>query len=130
MFAIDRKTVALAIGRMRTAHVGALVPIDAEPLQVVQQLIFVAGLAALKVGVFDAQDHGSAGLAGEQPVVKCGAGIADVQLPGRRRSETDAYLGIFAHTLMLAREGVVSHAALASPATRVSLATTGPHRAT
>src|ERR1035437_4524423 len=130
MFAIECETIALAIWRVRTAHVGALVPIDAKPLQVVQQLIFVAGLAALKVGVFDAQDHGSAGLAGKQPVVKCGAGIADVQLPGRRRSETDAYLGIFAHTLMLAREGVVSHAARVSPAKLVSSATTAPHRAT
>ncbi len=34
MLAIDRQTIALAIRRIRAADVRALVPVDAEPLQV------------------------------------------------------------------------------------------------
>src|SRR5215472_2900199 len=102
MFAVDRQSIALPIRRKPATDVGALVPGDAEPLQVVEQLIFVTSFAALKVGVFDAQDHCALHLARKQPVVKCGAGVADVQLPCRRWGKTYAYLRILAHPSMLA----------------------------
>src|SRR5215471_8781576 len=96
---INVEAIALAIGRERTADIGTLVPVDAEPLEVCEKLIFVASFTALEVGVFDAQDHRALHLAGEKPVIECSAGVADVQLPGRRWRETDAYLRILAHTL-------------------------------
>jgi hypothetical protein len=39
----------------------------------------VALLAAFEIGVFDAQDEVAAGVAGEEPVVEGGTGIADVK---------------------------------------------------
>ena len=48
------------------------------------------GRRALDVGVFDAQDERAAVAAGVEPVEERGARAADVQIPGRRRRETDA----------------------------------------
>ncbi len=109
MLAVDRETVALAIGRVRAADVGTFIPIDAEPFQIFQQLVFVARFTALKVSILDAQNHGAAGLTGEKPVIKCGAGVAHMQLSSGGRSEPYTYLGIFAHSLMLARAAGVGH---------------------
>ena len=44
---------------------------------------------ALGVGVFDAQDEGAPGVAGEEPVEQGRPGAADVEEPGGRGSETD-----------------------------------------
>src|SRR5271166_1261570 len=109
VFAINRKPVALPVRPKRPADVRSFIPVDAKPLQIIQKLVLVAGLAALEIGVFDAEDHRALGFAGEEPVVKCGAGVADVQLPGGRRRKTNAYLGILTHTLMLARAGRASY---------------------
>ncbi len=103
MLAIDVQPIALTIRRKGATKIGTFLPIDAEPLQVFEKLVFVAGFATLEIGVFDAQDHGALRFAGEQPVIECGAGVAHVQLPSGRRREADAYFGIFVHTLMLAR---------------------------
>src|SRR5271157_3306860 len=112
MLAVDREAVALTIRRIRAADVRALIPVDPKPFQVFQQLMFIARLAALEVSVLDAQNHGAACLAGKQPVIESGAGVADVQLPGGRRRKTYTYLGILAHTLMLARAAGVGHSLL------------------
>ena len=65
---------------------------------------FEAGFAALEVGVFDAQDHERAALlAREQPVEERGAGIADVQMPGRGRRKAHANWAFFAHALMVTK---------------------------
>jgi hypothetical protein len=72
-------------------EVGALVPVDAHPLQAVQDGPggFLGG--ALHVGVFNAQNQFAAGLAGEQPVVQGRAGAADMQKArgGRREAHAD-----------------------------------------
>ena len=92
VLAINRQAVALAIGRVLAADVGAFVPVDAHPLQIFEQLAFEARLAALDIGVFNAQHHHAARLPREQPVEQRGAGIADVQLAGGRGSEANADL--------------------------------------
>src|SRR5438309_2103075 len=54
--AIDVHPVALPIRRERAAHVGTLLPIEAQPAQVFHQLNFMPLLTALDVGVFNAKD--------------------------------------------------------------------------
>jgi hypothetical protein len=102
VFAIDIKPLGLPIRSVFTASVGAFVPIEAEPFQIGDELIFEAGFAAVKVGVFDAEDHGSTLLPGEKPIEKSCAGIANVQMAGGRWSETYAD-GIFRHEKMLTK---------------------------
>ena len=57
MFAVNIQAFGLAIGSIRSAQVRPFVPVEAEPLEVGDELIFVAGFAAFDIGVFDAQDH-------------------------------------------------------------------------
>jgi hypothetical protein len=53
-------------------------------------LLFVTGLAALQVGIFNAQDHRPALLARKQPIKQGRARIAHMQLPSGRRREPRA----------------------------------------
>ena len=96
--AIDVEALGLAIGAVRaaarSAQFRAFIPCEAHPVQVLHQLGFMARFAALEIGVFDAKDEVSAGVAGEEPVVEGGAGVAYVEQPGRRWRETDARLGV------------------------------------
>src|SRR5438094_6779514 len=73
--AIDLEPVGLPIRSVAAAHVGAFIPIEAEPFQVLDELVFETRFAAIYVGVFDAERHGAALLAREEPVEKSGPGI-------------------------------------------------------
>src|SRR3990172_12892642 len=73
------EALALAVGPVLTADVGALVPLDPEPLQAVQDGPLVLGAAAIARCVLDPQHEGPAGAAGEQVVVERRAGVADVK---------------------------------------------------
>ena len=75
---------------MRPADLGALVPVEAEPAEAVQDRLQRLGHVALLVGVVDAQDELAAVLAGEQPVEQGRADAADVQIAGRAGGETRA----------------------------------------
>ena len=55
MLPVDFQTVGLAIGSVRPTDVGAFVPIQAEPLEIGNELIFKAGFATFDVSVFDPQ---------------------------------------------------------------------------
>ena len=61
----------------------ALVPVELEPLERVEDLLDVLGRRALAVGVLDAQDERAARAAGQQPVVQCRARSTDVQCARR-----------------------------------------------
>src|SRR5947209_3314735 len=100
--AIDLETVGLPVRAVVTADVGSFVPIEAEPFQVGDELGFKAGFTAVNVGVFDAEDHGAALLAGEEPIEESSTGIADVQMAGRGWCETYAD-GILRHEKMLTK---------------------------
>src|SRR5208282_2376870 len=92
VFAIDLPLVALAIGRERAADIRPFVPIEAEPAGIVDELALVAHLAALQVGVFNAQDERSALLAREEPVEERGARVAYMNLSGGRWGKADSHL--------------------------------------
>ncbi len=110
MFAINFNSVGLAIGAKGSADVRAFVPVESKPLQVGNQLIFKARLAAFDIGIFYAKNHGAAMMTGEEPVKQRGAGVADVEMSGGRRGESHANLGVGSHELMVTGSGRVPRA--------------------
>src|SRR6185503_3745159 len=86
---LDRGAIALhalrlAIGPEGAAHVGALVPLDPEPAQALQDRALVLRPRALAVGVLDAQHEAPSAPARVGPVEQGGARPADVQVPRGR----------------------------------------------
>src|SRR5277367_4993466 len=84
MLVINPQALALAVGRVGTADLRPLGPVQTQPAQIFDQLGFEARLASLHIGVFDAQQEISSGVTGKEPVVERGAGIAHVQHTGGR----------------------------------------------
>ncbi len=76
---IQAGTLALAVRSERTAHVRALVGLQAQPFEVAHDAGVVLGGGPLEVGVLDAKHHGAAVVPGEQVVVESGAGTPHVQ---------------------------------------------------
>ena len=89
VLAINPEALRLPVRRVWAFDAGALVPVEAEPQQILHELGFVAHLAAVEVGVFDAQQEGSARMSREEPVVERGARISYVKKAGRRGCEAN-----------------------------------------
>ncbi len=70
--------------------VGAFVPVESEPAQALQNSFDHFGGGALSIGIFNAQDQGSAAVAGEQPVEERSASPSHVQVSGWGRRKTNA----------------------------------------
>ena len=88
--AVDVEPLRLTVRRVRSADVGALVVIDAEPPQILEH----AGDGFLgdpaRVGVLEPQDELAAVVAGEEPREQRAPHVADVQRPARRGREAAA----------------------------------------
>ena len=75
---VNVHALGLAVGAVFATDLGALVPVQPEPAQGVEQHeVGVLGVP-LGVGVLDAEDEGAAVVAGEGPVEERGARHADV----------------------------------------------------
>jgi hypothetical protein len=74
--------------------VRAFVPIEAEPSQTFVNCRRCFFDLARFIGVFDSENEFAAVMSGKKPVEKRGPRPADVEITGRRRSETDANFGI------------------------------------
>ena len=86
---VDVQPLALEIGSAITAGFGALVPLQAQPAKVLQDLgRRILHVPAL-VGVFDAQHEPPACPPDQQPVEQRRAGTTDVQIPGGRRCKSN-----------------------------------------
>ena len=121
VLAVNLQTLGLTIGRVRSAQVGPFVPVETQPLEVGDELIFKAGLAAFDVRVLDAQHHGAALFSGEKPVEQGGTRIANMQMPGGRGRKTYADGRSRSHQKMLADQTThVGAGALTRPAERSS----------
>ena len=77
------------IGRHPLRLAAHQVGLDAEPGEILLDRLGVFGLRALEVGVVEAEDERPAMPAGVEPVEQRGAGVADMNAPGRRGRETD-----------------------------------------
>jgi len=92
MLGVDRQPLRLTI-RPMVAGVGFVVgagppvPFKAEPVQVFDELGFVARFGAIEVGVLNAQQEQASGAARKQPVVKGRTRVTDVEQTCGRRSK-------------------------------------------
>ena len=68
----------------------ALVPVEAQPAHAFEDALDHGFRGALEVGILNAQDEGSAGVAREEPVEEGGACSTDVEITGRGGGKTDA----------------------------------------
>src|SRR5688572_11848110 len=75
-----------------TADLWTFIPVEAEPAQIFENRRVGVGCGALNVGVFDTQDERAVLPAREQPVEQRRADIADVQMAGGARSETNSHV--------------------------------------
>jgi len=80
---VQVQALGLGVGAKIAAHLGTLVPVQAQPTHGAQDDLRVLVGGAGGVGVVDAQDERAAVCAGESPVIDSGAGAADVQLARR-----------------------------------------------
>src|SRR5690606_38146257 len=91
--AVDLGALRLPVGRVGPALLDALVPVDAEPLERVDELqVALLGIAR-GIRVFHPEDELAARVSGVGPVEECGAHHADVRGAGGRRAEPDAHIG-------------------------------------
>src|SRR5204863_7816245 len=87
---VARELLRLVIRAVRAADLGALVPVQAQPAEPVEDRLQGLRHVALLVGVVDAEDELAVLLPGEQPVEQGRADPADVQVAGRARGEAGA----------------------------------------
>jgi hypothetical protein len=78
-------------------------------VQIPNELILEASLAALHVRIFDAQHHRALMVSCKQPVEQRSASVADMQMSGGRRREAHADWRFFGHGLMLTGEPEAHH---------------------
>ena len=88
--AVGVEPLGLPVGRVGAAHVGALVPVEPEPAQGVEDLLLAVLAVARPVGVLDAQDELAALLARERQVEQRHVRRADVRVAGGRRARPRA----------------------------------------
>ena len=85
---IDVATLGLAVRAVRATHVDAFIPVDAQPIQGLDDLVVAFLGVALGVRILDTEHERALGVAGLSPVEQCGADHADVRNAGRGRAET------------------------------------------
>ena len=95
---VERQALHLAIRRVRSAgrlagDLGALVPVEAEPVQAVEDVLLELDGAAGTIRVLEAQDERAADVAGVEEVEERRACGPDVQWTGRARRDPDADAG-------------------------------------
>ncbi|MNM94018.1 hypothetical protein D3C81_1064080 [compost metagenome] len=87
---VDIAALALTVRAMRAADVRAFAPLDAEPAQGVEDLLFGLTGRTQLVGIFDTQDEFAAVLLGKAVVEQGDISGADVGIASRRRRDTRA----------------------------------------
>ena len=84
--------LGLEVGRVRSADLRALIPVEPEPLEPIENRLHRLRRGALLIRVFHAQHERAAVAPSVQPVEQGGPGAADVQVTRGRRSKADAWL--------------------------------------
>ena len=82
VFFVNGIPLALAIRTVVSALVGTFIPIEAEPVQAVEDDLVRLGGVAFFIGILDAEDELAAVFAGEEPVEKGGASATDMKKAG------------------------------------------------
>ena len=82
MAAVNFRALRLEIRPALSARFRPLIPLQAKPFKAGEYFLERLWLESLLVGVFDAQDKGTALMAGEQKIEQRRAGAADMQIAG------------------------------------------------
>ncbi len=78
---VDTPSFGLPVRPVASAHVGPLVPVEAQPVQALEDGPFVLAGGTDKVSVLYAQDERAAVPAGPEPVEQCRVGSANMKRP-------------------------------------------------
>lgn len=89
---VDVTTLRLAVRFVRAADADALVPVETEPVQRLENLLVALLRVALRVGVLDAEHELAADVLRVRPVEQGGSDEPDVRGAGGRRAETNTNL--------------------------------------
>jgi hypothetical protein len=87
--AVEVAALRLPVRLVGATDLGALVPVQPEPAQGVEDRVVALLAVARGIGVLDAEDEVAAGVARVRPVEERGADQADVRRAGRRRTEAN-----------------------------------------
>src|SRR5690606_2452140 len=98
--AVAIESVGLAVGAMRPTDARALVPVEPEPEDRVEDLVLVLLGGPLQVGVVDPDDEDTAVMTGVEPVEQSGPGGPDVEDTGGRRGHAHPHAHAAATTLL------------------------------
>src|SRR5258705_50722 len=96
------ESLGLKVRAMWPANERSFVPIETEPSQTVENALQHFRRGALGIRILDSENEDTTVTTRKQPVEQRGTGAADVQVAGRRGSETDAW-GHGQHGLCLGR---------------------------
>src|SRR4051812_2402828 len=110
---IEMQPLRLPVRSITAADVWSLVPLEAEPAEIVEDALLRRLRRALRVGILDAQDERAVVTPREQPVEERRTRIADVKLPGRTRGKTDSHEVMCSGCVRWSR--ATAWAAIASP---------------
>ena len=87
---VDITALALAIRAVRAADIRTFAPVDAQPAQGIEDLLFGLSGRTQLIGVLDPQDELTAMLLGKAVVEQSDVGGADVGIPGWRWRDASA----------------------------------------
>jgi hypothetical protein len=91
--AINWSPFRLAVGTERATQSRALIPIQAQPLQISDDAFLILGFGPLPVRILNAKDKLSAHVPGEKPIEKGGSGPTHMEVPCGAWCETDSDIG-------------------------------------
>jgi hypothetical protein len=91
---IQVHTLGLTVWSVRPADIRTLVPLEAEPSEILEDAALRFPCRSLGVGILDAQDECSVLAVREQPVEQRRAGVAHVQLTGGAGSKSNAHTSV------------------------------------
>ena len=91
--AIEVVALRLTVRSMRSADLDALVPVDLEPAQRIEQLVVALFTVTGGIRVFDAEHERATVVTGVRPVEQHGPDQPDVRKAGGRGAEAHAHVG-------------------------------------
>ena len=77
---VDMPTLALPIRAMRATDIRAFAPLNTQPTQRIEDLLFGFASRTHLIGVFDTQDKLTTGVAGVEPIEQGGACASHVKV--------------------------------------------------
>ena len=91
IFFINVQTLRLMVRSVGSSHIGAFVPVHAQPTQSFFNVFFRLRRRTFPIRIFNAQDQLASGFTGQQPVKQRAARAAYMKWPCRAGRKTNSY---------------------------------------